>query len=154
MEEKNTKAADLWSGAAFGALGAYIVGAAWQWEYLGPEGPGPGFFPLMYGFAMLGLSVVLIASSAMKKSAAASPFPWNRAGRALATWLALVISLAAYNVLGFTLSFALLAFFIVAAMYGRPLRTAAIVAVASAASFYLIFPLALGVSMPTGLLGF
>ncbi len=154
MEEKNTRTADLWSGLVLGALGAYIIGTAWQWEYLGPEGPGPGFFPLWYGIAMLGLSAMLVISSALRKSAAAGPFPWHRAGRALALWSALVVSLAAYNLIGFTLSFGLLTFFIVAVMYRRPLRMAAIVAAASAASFYLIFPFALGVSMPGGLLGF
>ena len=39
-------------------------------------------------------------------------------------------------------------------MYRRPLKTAALVAAASAAGFFLVFRLALGVSLPVGLLGF
>ena len=49
---------DVWSGLALAALGAYIVFRARGWDYLTPEGPGPGFFPLWYGVAMLGLSMV------------------------------------------------------------------------------------------------
>ena len=56
--------------------------------------------------------------------------------------------------LGFVVSFALLTFFIAAVMYRRPVRIAATIAVASAAGFYLVFPLALGVSLPVGMLGF
>ena len=32
--------------------GAYIIVTASRWEYLGQDGPGPGFFPLWYGIAM------------------------------------------------------------------------------------------------------
>ena len=56
--------------------------------------------------------------------------------------------------LGFVLSYALFTFFVVSAMYGRPLKNAALIAVASAAGFYLIFPTALGVTLPVGVFGF
>jgi len=39
-------------------------------------------------------------------------------------------------------------------MYRRPLATAALVAVASAAAFYLVFDRALSVPLPVGILGF
>jgi putative tricarboxylic transport membrane protein len=55
--------ADTWAALAFAALGAYIVAQAWRWEYTGPEGPGAGFFPLWYGVAMIGLSVILLITS-------------------------------------------------------------------------------------------
>ena len=67
MGEKRNKA-DLWSGLALAALGMYIVVEARRWEYLGPEGPGAGFFPLWYGIAMVALSVALVASSALRRS--------------------------------------------------------------------------------------
>ena len=40
---------DVASGVVLAGLGFYIVVQAWRWEYLGPDGPGPGFFPLWYG---------------------------------------------------------------------------------------------------------
>lgn len=155
MEEKSYKTADLWSGLALGGLGVYIVVKAWQWEYLGPDGPGAGFFPLWYGAAMVLASCALVASSVLRRdSARPTAIEWRRAGRALSVWLALVVSVALCKLAGFVISFALLAFFIVLVMYRRPLRLALGVAVASAASFYLLFALGLGVPLPAGLLGF
>jgi putative tricarboxylic transport membrane protein len=154
MEEGTRKSGDLWSGVALAALGGYIVVQARQWEYLGPEGPGAGFFPLWYGVAMLGLSALLIVSHLRRGSARGDAIAWARLGRALSTWFALAVSVALFKPLGFAISFALLTYFIVAVMYRRPLATAALVALASAAGFYLVFDRALGVPLPVGILGF
>lgn len=155
MEETNYKTADLWSGLALAGLGVYIVVQAWQWEYLGPDGPGPGFFPLWYGAAMLLASGALVASSVLRRDGTRrAAIEWRRTGRALAVWLALAVSVALCKLLGFVVSFALLALFIVVVMYRRPLRVGLGVAVASAGSFYLVFALGLGVPLPVGLLGF
>src|SRR6266699_2484112 len=154
MEEGTRKSGDLWSGVALTVLGLYIIVQAGQWEYLGPEGPGAGFFPLWYGVAILGLSALLIVSNLRRRAARGNPIDWIRLGRALSTWFALAVSVALFKPLGFVISFALLTYFIVAVMYRRPLKTAALVAVASAAGFYLVFDLALGVPLPAGVLGF
>lgn len=138
--------ADFYSGLALGALGAYIIVQASRWEYLGQDGPGPGFFPLWYGIAMAALSLILVISSISRKDIEA--VDWRGARRAFATWLALAASVAALKVAGFLVSFAALTFFIVAVMYRRPPRVAAIVALAAAGAFYLVFPLALGVRLP------
>jgi len=154
MEDRTRKSGDLWSGLALAALGLYIVIQARQWEYLGPEGPGPGFFPLWYGVAMFGLSALLIVSNLRRRSARGNTIDWVKVGRALSTWFALAVSVALFKPLGFVISFALLTYFIVAVMYRRPLATAALVAVASAAGFYLVFDRALSVPLPVGFLGF
>ena len=154
MEEGTRKSGDLWSGVALAALGLYIVIQARQWEYLGPEGPGPGFFPLWYGVAMLALSALLIVSNMRRGYARGNAIDWTKLGRAFSTWFALAVSVALFKPLGFVVSFALLTYFIVAVMYRRPLKTAALVAVASAAGFYLVFDRALGVPLPVGIIGF
>jgi putative tricarboxylic transport membrane protein len=133
---------DFWSGLALAALGAYIVYAARGWEYLGQDGPGPGFFPLWYGIAMLVLSLVLVVKGE------ADSVSWKGAGRAFAAWGAFAVSVAVLKLVGFLISFAVLTFFLVAVMYRRPLRVAALVALGVAAGFYLVFPLALGVALP------
>lgn len=133
---------DFWSGLALAALGGYIVSEARGWEYMTSEGPGPGFFPLWYGIAMLGLSLYLVFSPTDTR------LDWRGTGRALATWAALTVSVAVLKWVGFVISFAGLTFFLVAVMYRRSLATAAVVAVASAGAFYLVFPLALGVALP------
>ena len=154
MEEGTRKSGDLWSGVALAVLGLYIIIQARQWEYLGPDGPGAGFFPLWYGVAILGLSVLLIVSHFRRAPARGSAIDWARLVRAFSTWLALAVSVALFKPLGFVISFALLTYFIVAVMYRRPLKTAALTAVASAAGFYLVFDRALGVPLPVGILGF
>ena len=154
MEDKTRKPGDLWSGLALAALGAYIVVQAWGWDYLTPEGPGPGFFPLWYGIAMVALSAVLVVSHLRRRSSLRKTIAWDRVGRALSTWLALVVSIALFKPLGFVIGFALLTYFLVAVMYRRPLKVAAAVALASTAGFYLVFSLALGVPLPAGPLGF
>jgi putative tricarboxylic transport membrane protein len=133
---------DFWSGLALAALGSYIVAEARGWEYLGEEGPGPGFFPLWYGIAMLALSLFLMARPTDVR------VEWAGTGRALAAWAALAVCVALMKVVGFLISFAALAFFLVLVMYGRSARAAALVAVGMAAGFYLVFPLALGVALP------
>ena len=104
---------------------------------------------------MVVLSAALVVSSVVRKASPADGATnWRGTGRAAATWLALVATVAALKLLGFVISFALLTFFIIAVMYRRPLKVAALAAIAGAAGFYLLFPLALGVTLPTGVLGF
>jgi putative tricarboxylic transport membrane protein len=154
MEGKTRNSGDLWSGLALAALGLYIVIQARQWEYLSPEGPGAGFFPLWYGVAMLALAAALVVSSLRRGFPGGKSVDWRRVGRALSTWFALVVSVALFKPLGFVISFALLTYFIVAVMYRRPLKIAAFAAAASAAGFYLVFRLALDLPLPVGALGF
>jgi putative tricarboxylic transport membrane protein len=138
--------ADLWSGLALAALAAYIITQASGWDYMGPDGPGPGFFPLWYGIAMAVLSAALVVSSVLR--GASEGVDWRGAGRAFAIWLALALSVAAFKLVGFVIGFAALCFFVVAVMYRRRLRVAAAVAVGLAAGFYVLFPLVLGVNLP------
>jgi len=133
---------DFWSGLALAALGAYIVAQARGWDYLTEDGPGPGFFPLWYGIAILACSAWLVV---LGRSPSAD---WRGAGRALATWGAVALSVALIKFIGFALAFGALAFFIVAVMYRRPPAVAALVALCTVAGFYLVFPLALGVALP------
>jgi len=137
------KSPDFWSGLALAALGGYIVYTARGWEYLGQDGPGPGFFPLWYGVAMLVLSLVLVFFGKEERK-----FEWRRAGRAFVAWAAFAASVVVVKLAGFFVAFAALTFFIVAVMYRRPPAVAALVAVGVAAGFYVVFPLALGLALP------
>jgi putative tricarboxylic transport membrane protein len=137
---------DFWSGLALGGLGAYIIVQAARWEYLGSDGPGPGFFPLWYGIAIVALSLALVVSSLRSKDSAA--IEWAGVGRAFATWAVFAVCVALLKAVGFYVSLGALTFFIVAVMYRRPLGVAATVTAAIAAAFYVVFPLALGVALP------
>jgi putative tricarboxylic transport membrane protein len=148
-EEENAvkaRSADLWSGVALGGLGAYIISAASGWEYLGQDGPGPGFFPVWYGIAMVALSLALVVTSI--RSTADDALDWRSAGHAFVLWAAFAVMIAALKLIGFLAGFAALTFFVAAVMYRKPLAVAAIVAVGLTAGFYVLFPLALNVKLP------
>jgi putative tricarboxylic transport membrane protein len=138
--------ADLWSGLALAALAGYIIVQASGWDYKGPDGPGPGFFPLWYGIAMAVLSAALVVSSVLRKDP--ERVDWRGAGRAFSLWLALALAVAAFKLVGFVVGFAALCFFVVAVLYRRRLHVAAAVALALAAGFYVLFPVLLGVNLP------
>jgi putative tricarboxylic transport membrane protein len=145
---------DVVSGGLLAALGLYIVLEARTWTYSGPEGPGPGFFPVWYGVLMIALSLFMIGGRLAKTRAADNRrADWAGMGRALGTWLAFVAAIALLKPLGFVLSLALLTFFIVTMIFRRSPMTAAITAGAIALGFHLTFPVALGVQLPVGLLG-
>jgi putative tricarboxylic transport membrane protein len=136
-------------------LGIFICIEARGMEYIGVDGPGPGFFPLWYGACMIAISLLLVGTS-LRGSAAepGGPVNWREVGRVLASWAAFALCVGLLQVLGFLLAFALFTFFLIAVMYRRPLGTALAVAVAMPAGFYLLFPLALNVALPVGKLGF
>lgn len=154
MEGGTRSSGDLWSGLALALLGGFIIAQAWQWDYSTSEGPGPGFFPLWYGIAMLALSALLVASNLRAAPARGKTPDWARIRRALGVWLALAVSVALFKLVGFVVGFALLTYFIAAVLYRKPPATAAIVAAATGAGFYLVFDLALGLALPAGMLGF
>jgi len=138
--------ADLWSGLALAVVAAYIIVHAPGWDYMGPDGPGAGFFPLWYGIAMLLLSAALVVSSMLR--AQPDAVDWRGAGRAAAVAAALAAAVALFKLAGFAIGFAALAFFIVSVMYRRPWPLAAAVAAGLAGGVYLLFPVLLGVNLP------
>jgi putative tricarboxylic transport membrane protein len=150
------KKGDVISGAVLAALGVYIITQAHTWDYYTLDGPGPGFFPFWYGVAMVVLSLLLVLNAARTDSDSESKagVDWPATGRAMTVWLAFALSVGLMEFLGFLISFALLAFFLVAVVFRRPFVTATVVAVVSALAFHLIFPVALSVSLPTGPFGF
>jgi len=144
---------DVVSGAVLAALGVYVVSEAWRWDYSTAEGPGPGFFPLWYGMAMVVLSLVLAVSSALSGTEGKAT-DWGGVARALTAWAVFALTIALLKFTGFIIALALLTLFVVAVMYGRPLKVAIAAAVGNAAGFYLVFGLALQLNLPAGPLGF
>jgi putative tricarboxylic transport membrane protein len=145
------RSGDFWSGLVLAALGAYVLVTAHRWEYMTEEGPGPGFFPMWYGGAMLGLSLLLVLGAVLKPSRHAE-VRWRDVSRAMSAWAAFVVCVAIMPVVGFAIAFALLSAFIVRVMCGERLRTALVVAVVGSAGFYALFELALDLSLPRGML--
>jgi putative tricarboxylic transport membrane protein len=144
---------DVISAAVVAALGVYIIVEASDWTYYSEDGPGPAFFPIWYGIAMVALSVALIAMTIAKQSQAETP-DWQGIARALVTWAAFAICAALMGWLGFVIAFAILTFFMITVVFRQSAVTAAVAAVITSAAFYLVFPFALSVPLPTGVFGF
>ncbi len=155
MAQSRFQMGDLISGVFLTGLGIYVVLQARGWDYLAPDGPGPGFFPMWYGLALVALSLVLMIQSVSRRAAAApTGSAWGEVGRALVAWAALAASIALLKPLGFLVSFALLTLVVVSVMYRRPFVHGLAAGIGGAVIFYLIFPLALNVALPVGALGF
>ena len=159
MAEPRFSNADAISAAVLAGLGGYIVIEARQWPYLAPEGPGPGFFPIWYGIALIVLSLVVVGARVYRlvrgedRGRRLSAPERREIFHALTVWIVFALSIALLKVLGFLLAFALLTWFIVAIVYRRPWTVALAVAFGTSLGFYLVFPLALNVALPVGVLG-
>ena len=144
---------DVLSGAMLAGLGVFILTQALEWTYLGPDGPGPGFFPMWYGLVMIALSLGLVVKAAIKPDPESrTPIDWRGTGRALITWAAFAGAIAVMLPLGFFASLGLLTFFVVSWVMGKSLLAALLTSVGIAIGFWLVFPLALGINLPTGTL--
>ena len=148
------KNGEVASGAVLAALGVYIVLESRHWEYLGPDGPGPGFFPMWYGIGLVILSIALIATNWKRESAAASAEEKSGRRRAFSAWVALLVCVALLKPLGFPIAFGLYSIYLVKFLYGEPLGKALAVGIGGSLTFYLLFDKALNVSLPAGLFGF
>ena len=142
---------DFWSGLVLAGLGAYILSEASRWIYMGEDGPGPGFFPMWYGGAMLVLSLLLVAGTVLKRAAPGKVPSMPELRRALTCWAAFAVCVALMKVVGFMVAFAALTWFIVSIMARQSQKVAIPIAVGGAVLFYLLFDLALEVSLPTGI---
>src|SRR5688572_17410150 len=124
-----------------------------NWTYYGEDGPGPAFFPSWYGVALVALSLLLIVT-AIRKGSETEAIEWPAVGRALGAWLAFAVCAGLMGWLGFLVSFAILTIFVVAIVFRQSLVKALVIAVCASAGFYLVFPFALSVPLPTGVFGF
>jgi len=152
MSEKK----ELLSGICLGSFGVYVAFEALKLPYDSEFGPGPGFFPLWIGIGLTLLSLLLIVASLFASTAPENSKSQSRTaiGRALVGWSGLMLAIGLLHWLGFGLSLALLAAFLVLALEKRSPWVAISVAFGLALGFHAIFVLALGLSLPAGPWGF
>ena len=155
MIQRVARHSDVIAGGLLAALGVFIMTEARKWEYMGFDGPGPGFFPLWYGLVITVLSLWLIVGQVRKsRHEVPGATDWSGVTRALGTWAAFALSVALMQPLGFVLSFALLTFALVVGLFRKGPQTALLTAIGLSLGFYLLFSVALNVALPTGPLGF
>jgi len=153
MMKRNIAAGDLFASLGLVILSAYILREGSRWVVYGSEGPGPGFFPIMYGVLMLAISLYLFQRSVRGRPSKA-PSPADRQGttRALVTWAALAASVPLMVVLGFVVGFGLFVFVLVKVIFQRSYRTSLIAAVSIPAALHLVFRVLLNSPLPPGML--
>jgi putative tricarboxylic transport membrane protein len=145
---------DVLPGLALAGLGGYVAWRALGWELLTEDGPGPGFFPLGYGVLMLALSALLVLRAVVRPQAAGEAELGGGHLRPLGTWAAFAGAAFLMQWIGFVAGFATLAAFIVVFVFGKSLARGAVVGLASAAGFWLVFEALMGVGLPAGPWGF
>lgn len=147
---------NLIAAACLAAFGIYVVYGGSKLSYVSDVGPGPGFFPFWIGigFLLLGTyQMVLSYSSARRHSGHIAPL-WSGSGRALGAWLGLAVVIALFRWIGFVLGFVSLTVFLIVVLDHRPVKLACAIGAGLALTFYLLFEIALGVSLPAGPWGF
>lgn len=147
---------DILAAACLAAFGIYVIYGGSKLSYVSDVGPGPGFFPLWIGIGLLlfgAYQMVLSYASARRHAGQVAPI-WSGSGRALGGWLALALAIALFRWIGFALGFVLLTIFLIVALDRRPVRLAFGIGAGLALAFYIVFELALGVTLPAGPWGF
>jgi putative tricarboxylic transport membrane protein len=139
------------------ALGVFIVQQSVQWEFLGRNGPGVGFFPLVYGTLIVVLALVLAVKSllaARRTSGLSASSPGSPPGKvlaALSVWLAFAVTVALMKFIGFFVALGLLVMFMTRFVFSRSPRFALLSGVLVPLSFFVVFSLLLNVQLPVGI---
>lgn len=144
---------EIFSGLVLAGLGLFIVAKSSQWVLLGKDGPGPGFFPLIYGLLMVVLSLALITQALLRRPLAASPEaePQNTSvTAALGVWLAFTVAILMMKAIGFMVALGFLVLFMTRVIFSRSTKFSVISALLVPLGFYLIFKLGLQVQLPVG----
>jgi putative tricarboxylic transport membrane protein len=138
------------------ALGMVIVWQAKGWVYLTTDGPGPGFFPMWTGGAIIVLAAVVALRHCydVLKQLPVEKTNWKGASRVFLAWSGLTISIILLGPLGFVASFLLLVLFFVMVIYRKSLLAALSVGVGAALGFWVLFVVLLQVQLPAGPWGF
>lgn len=144
---------EIVSGLVLAGLGLFIVAQSSQWVLLGKEGPGPGFFPLIYGVLMVLLSLALITQAILKRPSVSS-VPGNGINNnvmaALGVWLAFLATILSMKAIGFMVALGLLVVFMTRIIYSKSLQFSLVSGLTVPLGFYLIFKLGLQVQLPVG----
>ncbi len=138
------------------ALGVSIVQQARDWVYVTPDGPGPGFFPLWIGSAIIALATVVVLRHlfAVFRQQPVAKINWKGTRRVLLGWTGLAVSIALLEPAGFVVSFLLLVLFLVMVIYRRSFIAALCVGLGATAGFWILFVKLLQVQLPAGPWGF
>jgi putative tricarboxylic transport membrane protein len=150
MTNRHILRGDFFSALIAIALSSYILVVAsgyGLWDFVGP---GPGFFPIVYGVLMLLMGIALLIKSLYGKVRVETLEPQERDGTyaAIAAWVGLALSIPVMMVGGFVGGFGLLTFFMIRVLFGKSTLTSLIATVSITLGLYLVFHVALELELP------
>ena len=150
------RGADRFAGAGLLALGvAFAAGALKQYDYWGPNGPGPAFLPFWLGLAMALLATMLLVGAIRSADAGDAWFPRGEGLRRLLLVLGATTALVfLLNVVGMVVGTFVFLVGVFRFIDRQPWRLSVIVALAVAGLNFLVFSYWLRVPMPVGVFGF
>jgi putative tricarboxylic transport membrane protein len=150
------KRRDFHSGLLLLVLGLIIIEESMRLHIGTPQEPGAGFYPLLIGIAIAGLSVLLLAAYLWSgRNGEALPFKTakaSRLGKLAMTIGALLVYIFALEGLGFLLTTLLFMIFMLKTVEGMKWTVALLTSLFTATACYLLFDLLLQAQMPPGLL--
>jgi hypothetical protein len=147
---------ELIAAAIFFLLGAHVVQQSTGLDYWAKYGPGPGFLPFWMGVAWMGLSALHMGNIALQPQLYQGPQPFPRGQGAIrvGTLLGiLLVSTFLMEIVGFLIALIVMVAACLKGIDHMKWRTSVLASVAIAATFYLIFAVAIGVPFPKGPLG-
>jgi putative tricarboxylic transport membrane protein len=150
------RGADRIAGAGLLALGvAFSAGALKQYDYWGPNGPGPAFLPFWLGLAMAVLAAALLIGAVRAADPGDAWLPRGEGLRRLVLVFGATTALVALlNVVGMVVATLLFLIGLFRFLDRQPWPLTVAVAAAIAGLNFLVFTYWLRVPMPVGLFGF
>ena len=138
------------------ALGVFVIREALDWEYMTRDGPGPGFFPLWIGIAMVALSGLYLAAHLydIARGEPVHSTNWSGTPAVILAWLAFMVVIALIKPLGFVAALVLMMLIFVRGVFRQSFTKAVVVALVSAAAFWVLFVKLLNLRLPAGPWGF
>jgi hypothetical protein len=155
------KRPDLASGLALAGVGIFVIQQSRQLTYQDEFGPGPGLLPLWLGVLLTALAFGQ-AAAALRRPGGQPPVSTSseadanqsRPRRLLLTLAGLALTAGLLEWLGFIVSFALLAFFLVYMVERRSFTQAVTVALVMSLAFLLVFRVIVPIPLPLNAWGF
>jgi putative tricarboxylic transport membrane protein len=139
---------DSWAGAVIALVGVVAIVAAWPHELWSEFGPGPAFVPAVLGTALAVMgAVVAIAPLRARAAQQASTSEFRKPLVVMGVFAAY---LALLNIVGFAVATALFLFTVLHWVESRGVWQSAAIAVSVTLALHLLFAVALGTSLPSG----
>lgn len=146
------KNGDTWAGVFFLLLGMAVTIGSLQLPLGTPLDPQPGFFPLLAGIFLSGLSIVYLMVVFVKRKKGAGMRAFGAVWRPVSMISGLFIYSAILDPAGYVIATILLSVIILRILESKSWWKVAVISVAASIGSYALFDRIMGVTLPLGFL--